>query len=628
MAEIHLQAVIALIWVPLYLFLAVYYLVFHFRDRLRHHLLFSFLWFCWAIYALGSGGLYAADSPLEGVQWQRVQLLGAIFAYPTIFLFMMRQCGLPWRDWIAASLFGTSTLFSLANFTSPHFFSSQPAVKQYLFMGYQVQYLECEPGWIGVVCLSWGVILLLATLGLGVLAVRRRIRGSRPLLLGLTVVGLCSLHDSLLGLGLITSVYLVEHGFVVFAFTAAYFMQDQTLSAQHKLWHKTQQLLKANKELKGLDNLKEQLLANVSHELRTPLVSIRGYTEYMREGKMGPITPQQREGLEISLRSVDRLLALINNLLDYAKLRDGRVVLEAMPMDLVPVLSEALVAAEPLATARGLTLTRAYDPSRGLTLMGDGNKMRQVLDNLLSNAIKASREAGEVRVEAGAGEGWIWLAVVDQGQGIPEGKLERIFDRFYQLEQPGDRRSQGTGIGLSLVRDLVEMHSGELVVQSVEGQGARFEVRLPELASEGTQVSSTPRVTPQAAPLRGRSSRILLADDDEDIRDFLSMALIREGYTVVVAPDGQTALDRAQEGGHDLMVLDINMAGMSGLEVLDKLRASGGIGRSLPVFVITASRSDEVRLRCEELGCEGFLLKPFAMEALSALLKGVEPGDL
>ncbi len=619
MVEIHLQSVLALIWVPLYLFLACYYLVFHFRDRLRHHLLFAFLWFCWAIYAMGSGGLYASETAAEGVQWQRVQLLGAIFAYPTVFLFMWRQCGLPWRDWIAVSFFTLSTGFAVADFTSPDFFTSQAAVKHVLLFGHTIRYPECEPGWLGVVCFAWGLILLAATLGLGVYAMRLRRRGSRTIMFGLTVVGLCSINDSMVGLGVYPFIYLVEHGFVVFAFTAAYFMQDQTLSAQHKLFRKTQQLLKANRELKGLDELKEQLLANISHELRTPLTSIRGYSEYMREGKMGPITPEQREGLEISLRNVDRLLALINNLLDYAKLRDGRVVLDAMPMDLAPVISEAVSAAEPQAAARGVTLHREEGAGDALAVSGDGNKLRQVLDNLLSNAIKASPEGGQVRVEAGAEEGQVWVAVVDRGQGIPRDELERVFERFYQLKQTRGRRVKGTGIGLALVRDLVEMHGGELHVESEEGQGARFEVRLPGL-DDGVALAGAP---PEQAPAPRGPGRILLADDDPDISEFLEMALRREGYEVDLVGDGATALERARSTSPTVMVLDINMAGMSGLEVLTHLRQGEGAGERLPVVVITASRSDELRQQCMDLHCQGFLYKPFAMDELIGLVKKI-----
>lgn len=632
MSGIHLQAMAALIWVPLYLFLAVYYLVFHFRDHLRHHLLFAFLWFCWAVYALGSGGLYAAETPAEGVQWQRIQLLGAIFAYPTIFLFMVRRTGMPWRDWIAATLFGISTLFAVADLALPHFFTDEPAVKQFQFLGRLVRYQECEPGWIGAMCMVYGLVLLVMTLGLGVVAVKRKILGARPLMVGLTVVGLCSLNDTLVGLGLLSSIYLVEHGFVVFAFTAAYFMQDQTLSAQRKLWRKTQQLLRANKDLKGLDALKEQLLANISHELRTPLTSIRGYVEYIHEGKMGPITEDQRAGLEICLRNTNRLLTLINNLLDYAKVRDGRVVLEALPMDLTPVMSEAVTAAEPLARARGLGLTAAFEPSAPLRVTGDSDKLRQVLDNLLSNAIKASREGGEVRVEAGAVEGQVWLAVTDQGQGIPHGKLEQIFDRFYQVERAGDRQVPGTGIGLALVKELVEMHGGELRVESVEGEGARFEVRLPgpeeevALAVAGSLEPVAAVAESSPAPVPARARRVLLADDDVDISEFLSMALTREGYEVEAVLDGEAALARALDGGHDVMVLDINLAGMNGEEVLSRLRASRRSGRGLPVVVITASRSDEVRRRCEALGCQGFLHKPFATAELSNLLWEMEPG--
>ncbi len=621
MDEIHLQAAAALIWVPLYLFLAGYYLVFHFRDRLRHHLLFAFLWFCWAIYALGASGLYASHSPAEGVRWQRVQLLGAIFAYPTVFLFMVRQAGLAWRDWIAISLYAASTLFAVANFTSAAFFTDTPAVKEFTFLGHLVRYQECEPGWLGAVCFCWGILLLFGTIGLGVLAMRRRTRGSVGIFLGLSAVGLASINDSLVGLGVYESVYMVEHVFVIFAFTAAYFMQDQTLQAQQELWHKTQRLIAANRDLEGLDRLKEELLANVSHELRTPLVSIRGYSEYIRDGKMGPVTPEQAGALEICLRSVERLLGLINNLLDHAKLRDGRMVLDRQDMPLIPVVEDALAGVAPLLDQRGLELDQAYDDSARIWVHGDAGRLRQVVDNLLVNAVKASRESASVRIEMGLdADQWAWLAVADSGKGIPASKLDQIFDRFYQAG-PGEqgRRLPGTGLGLAVVRELVQLHGGELRVTSAEEEGSRFEVRLPAVEPPAAAPALTERRRTAAAPEpEARAPRVLVADDDPDISAFLELALDQAGHQVELASDGQRALELGRTGRFELLLLDINMSGLSGDEVLAKLRQGQSPGASMKVVIITASRSDDVRRRCEELGCDGFLLKPFSLQKLLA----------
>jgi len=602
-------------WVPLYAFLAVYYAVFILRER--YNLYFSFLWALMGMYAFASAGLYSSPGPEVGVGWQRIQALSVAYAFPTILLFAASFARL--RLWTAAvgALYTVGTLFAVGIYATPWFFTNTPAVKAFTLGGLAIRYPEMKPGWLGEICLAWGMLLLLASGSLIVRAVLQKRRGGVILLGGLVLIFGCAISDILVATSVMRFVYLTEHGFAAFAIAAAFFMLDRFLEARRNLELQSRQLLLANKELQSLDAMKEDLLANISHELRTPLVSIRGYAEIMLEGKLGPITPEQANGLKVALRNVSRLLGLIGNLLDYAKLRDGRVKLKRRTLDLRDVMTESMVAAAPQLREAELRLVKELPPEEPLLVRGDAGKLRQVFDNLLSNAIKFTPPGGEICVEASRSpEGWIRAVVTDNGIGIPAPEMTRIFDRFYQAGPTGQGQGQkrgmsSAGVGLSIVREIVRLHLGDVVVQSHEDQGSRFEIRLPK-ASKTEDLVLPPGVA--IAP-EGERPRLLLVDDDREVIEFLALAMRAEGYAVQTAKDGHLALQLCQEHDFDLMLLDLTMAGMSGVQVLEELRATPKT-RGLRVLIVTAQAGDEVRLRCLAAGANDFLLKPVAVDDL------------
>lgn len=240
------------------------------------------------------------------------------------------------------------------------------------------------------------------------------------------------------------------------------------------------ELERANRELRSLDEVKSNLLSNVSHELRTPLVAIKGYNELIFREKLGPLTEKQKAGLEISLKSLARLIDLINNLLDFSRIEIGKLQLEVERFSLLDVVQEVLGMVTPRAAERGIEIDVDLDPP-DIDYVGDRNKFAQVLTNLLTNALKFNRDGGRVGLAVSSQADELIVKVSDTGIGIEPQYVGRIFDRFFQVDSSMTRRQGGTGIGLSIVKSLVELHGGSIQVTSQPGEGTTFFVRLPRL---------------------------------------------------------------------------------------------------------------------------------------------------
>jgi len=236
-----------------------------------------------------------------------------------------------------------------------------------------------------------------------------------------------------------------------------------------------------NRELKSVDGMKSSLLANVSHELQTPLVLIKGYTEMILKRKIGPLTAEQEKGLSVALKNIDRLVEMIDNLLDFSRMERGESPLDLEEFPLWQVVDEVVELIREKIRSKGVSLTTRYETD-DLMVRGDRGKIAQVFINLLSNAIKFNREGGEIAVRAATGEqpGTLAVEVSDTGLGIPPEEREKIFDRFYQVDSSPARRAEGTGIGLSIVRDILRLHGCSIHAEGGESGGSRFVFTLPQ----------------------------------------------------------------------------------------------------------------------------------------------------
>jgi signal transduction histidine kinase/DNA-binding response OmpR family regulator len=327
-----------------------------------------------------------------------------------------------------------------------------------------------------------------------------------------------------------------------------------------------------NEERASLDRLKSQLLANVSHELRTPLVSIKGYNELLLRGALGPLTPRQRRGLEIAGANTDRLIELIEALLDFEKRESGRLELKTAHVDLREAVKDAVSALHDRIASRALELQVELPPVP-LTVLGDRARLAQVFRALLGNAEKFSEGAAkEIVVAARQSADGVEVSVTDRGIGIPAELQQRVFDRFYQVDASSTRRFGGAGVGLAMAKELVAMHGGEITVQSAPGEGSTFTVRLPrESRPERAQVVEMRQV-------------VLVGADEaaaEELRPlFESEAL--QPIDVFWAPTEVEAARRARRHRPDLVVLGFPKVDA----LIDELKRDVDTS-SLPVVVVT-----------------------------------------
>ncbi len=274
--------------------------------------------------------------------------------------------------------------------------------------------------------------------------------------------------------------------------------------AQKTLADRNARLESLNAELKSLDEMKSNLLANVSHELHTPLVSIKGYTEMILKRKLGPLTPEQERGLGVALKNIDRLIELIDNLLSFSRMEKGETQLHLENVALWQLVDEAIELIGERVRRRNLTVTTQYETDE-LTVRCDRVKMGQVLTNLMTNAVKFNRDGGQITLTARRGpRGFLELDVADTGIGIPPEAQAKIFERFYQVDGSPRRRYEGTGIGLSIVRDILRLHGCAIRVASEAGKGSIFTITLP-LARDQEPAPSRP--APGTSRQRERSGQ-------------------------------------------------------------------------------------------------------------------------
>ncbi len=250
-------------------------------------------------------------------------------------------------------------------------------------------------------------------------------------------------------------------------------------AAESKVKDMNEELLAANSELRRLDQMKSQFLSSVSHELRTPLVAVRGYSELIASGKSGPVNKNQKNQLNISIRSIDNLLTLIDNLVGFSSMELGQDKLTLTAFNLANLVTDCVYHVRPKALARGLEFEVQVAPE-AIRVRADHRKIGQVLLNIIDNAIKFTPSGGKITVSAEqVSDERVELRVADTGAGIPSDIYGRIFERFYKADKQPGRRHVGVGIGLSICRTIVRMHGGEIHVTSAEGQGSTFTVSLP-----------------------------------------------------------------------------------------------------------------------------------------------------
>jgi signal transduction histidine kinase len=363
------------------------------------------------------------------------------------------------------------------------------------------------------------------------------------------------------------------------------------------------------------DRHKNEFLAVLAHELRNPLAPIMSAVHVIdRYGGDHPLLRRARATIERQVRHQARLL---EDLLDISRITRGTIELRKMSVDFAPIVADAVEATRALIDARRHTLSVAI-PSEPVRLVGDPTRLTQVVANLLNNAARYTEPGGRISVAVERDVADVVLRVRDTGIGIPPEMLERIFELFAQADTPMAREAGGLGIGLTLVRQLVELHGGGVTAHSRgRGQGSEFVVRLPVgQPAAPTDAAESRRAT---APPR----RILVIEDDPDVREMFRLSLELEGHRVEVAEDGPRGIELARARRPEVVIVDIGLPGMDGHEVARRLRKE--LGERVALIALTGYGQDEDRRRTQEAGFQAHLVKPVMPEALDRALRETAP---
>jgi PAS domain S-box-containing protein len=381
----------------------------------------------------------------------------------------------------------------------------------------------------------------------------------------------------------------------------------------------------ARRHAEEADRLKDEFLATLSHELRTPLTSILGWASMIRNNEVeGPAAARAIETIERNARSQARL---IDDLLDVSRIITGNLRLDLHPLNLAPIVGAALDALRPTADVKGIHLQTRFEPDECL-VRGDPNRLRQVIWNLLSNAIKFTQRGGSVNIDLKCVEGTARLTITDTGEGIPAEFLPYVFDRFRQAEGSISRKQGGLGLGLAVVRHLVELHGGTIHAESEgAGRGSTFTFNLPlaqerrDPARAEERIREVERRRSRSGAIRLDGIHILLVEDDDDSRKLLGTMLKRHGARVTSTKSAAEALNVFSDEPPDLMISDIGMPDEDGYQLMRKIRARpAGQGGLIPAIALTGYASRKDRERALDAGYRQHIAKPIEQAELIAAI--------
>ena len=402
------------------------------------------------------------------------------------------------------------------------------------------------------------------------------------------------------------------------------------------------QLLKVNDELLRATKLKDEFLANMSHELRTPLNSILGMSESLKEEILGSLNEKQLKAIATVESSGEHLLALINDILDLSKMSAGMMELDIESTSVKNLCTSSLVFVKQQAFNKSIQIHSHVPPQiNNININIDERRIKQVLINLLTNAVKFTPNGGTVNLRVAIGSGDIWqgeatipqrlrdmnsptilFQVVDTGIGIAAKDLPMLFQSFVQVDSALNRQYEGTGLGLALVKQIVELHGGQVMVESEVGQGSCFTVALPCEMSAFNAIASLPTSTTSSSLdiVPDNASLILLAEDNEANIQTFSSYLIAINYRVIIARNGVEAIALAKANLPDIILMDVQMPTMDGLEATKQIRLDPNLIH-IPIIALTALAMEGDREKCLAAGANEYLAKPIKLRQLTTTIQ-------
>jgi len=621
------------------IFFSIFLLYLFVRDR--SYIYLSLMTVCGFLLHISSSGF--------GLQflWPDYPLLGLYFAglaFPLSFAFFYFFCRsfidlelyTPAMDRVVKGLALISLALALATLLLP---------------------LNYKKGIMGLI-LAIDKVYYLPLLYPAILAVRNKDRSGIFLLIGISFFLLSNLEWALSSIDvipyhLIDYIHLKGAGFLIIMTLALAnkinAMKDSlaelNVNLERKveertgnLLSKTKELELANEKLKELDRAKTRFFANISHELRTPLSRITAPLDSFLQGDYGKMSKSNRYILASMQRNADRLLRLINNLLDFSKIEARKMKLRVNACDMPELLSYCMANIESAAAHRGID-TVFNDMTRGLIAYVDKDLLEKAVFNLLANAIKFNRKGGSIELRLEAEEDRFWIRVRDTGIGIAEDMHAVIFERFGQADTSSTRKYEGTGIGLALTKEIVDMHRGEIYVQSRPGEGATFTICLPvnkrEKGLRSDALGTYTEIDDQWPGRTGDASRlplpeereqagtqdntVMIVEDNADMRTYLDM-LLRKHYATLTADNGKSALEILKTNQVDLVLADLMMPEMDGFEFIRIVRQLDAYA-NLPIIILTARSDVPDKVEGIDLGANDYLVKPFSPDELLARIR-------
>ncbi|MFY0605443.1 MAG: response regulator [Cyclobacteriaceae bacterium] len=399
------------------------------------------------------------------------------------------------------------------------------------------------------------------------------------------------------------------------------------LIATYIFWSR-RKLNLANQKLQALDKVKSRFFANISHELRTPITLINGPVERLVTDDQWSMPGAVRDQLQIVKNNGERLLMLVNEILDLTKLEAGKLELKENPLKLSIFMSELLAAYQNEVSSRNIQFRFENECSADLSILADEAKLAKIINNLLSNAFKFTSDGGEIIVKVAAVDEQLKIVVSDSGEGIHPDDVSRVFERFFQSGQASTKASGGTGIGLALSQELAKLHRGGIKVSSQLGKGSEFTLTIPlkeatvsiqDAVSESDEANQIVEILDQTIVkyqevFKVEKPVLLLTEDHQEMREFVS-TILSPFFEVKEASDGLQALDLLSTTKVDMIVSDVMMPRMDGFELLEKIKANDQT-KNISMIMLTARAAEEDKLFALTLGVDDYLTKPFSRDEL------------